>query len=116
MKNLCISWIIGKTLNKRYEIKATTYDKRGKVVAVAFNSYTQTHPMQAKYAKLLGMEFKQTLHAEIAAIIKSKSRKIHKIKIERYDSFGNPKLAKPCPICERAIKDHGISFVEYTVG
>jgi hypothetical protein len=29
---------------------------------------------------------------------------------------GRPKLAKPCVVCELAIKEAGIKFVEYTVG
>jgi deoxycytidylate deaminase len=65
---------------------------------------------------MVGLDDKQYLHAEVAAIIRSKGRDIHKIKIERYDSEGNPKLAAPCPVCQLAIKMAGIKFVEHTVG
>jgi tRNA(Arg) A34 adenosine deaminase TadA len=103
-------------VSKRYVIKATTYDKRGRVIAVGNNSYTRTHPRQSEMAKLAGLEHKQHLHAEIAAIIRSRDKSIHKIMIERYDTEGNPKLAAPCPVCQMAIKLAKIKFVEYTVG
>ena len=101
---------------KHFKIIATTYNKRGHVIAVGHNSYLQTHPRQASLAARVGLGEKQYLHAEVQAIIRSRSTQISKIKIERYDAFGNPKNAKPCPICELAIKEAGISFVEYTVG
>jgi deoxycytidylate deaminase len=105
-----------KNTRRKFSIKATTIDSKGRVISIGYNSYTKTHPKQAKLAKMAGLECKQHLHAEIAAIIKSKDRPIHKIKIERYDSKGQPKLAAPCPVCQMAIKMAGIKFVEYTVG
>lgn len=104
------------TARKKFVIKATTYDAKDRVISVGYNSYTKTHPKQAKIAAKVGLDVKQHLHAEIAAIIKSKRRDIHKIKIERYDSQGNPKMAAPCPVCQMAIKMAGIKFVEHTVG
>ena len=103
------------SVRKKFILKATTYDRKGNVIAVGFNSYIKTHPKQSTMAAKVGMNEKQTLHAEIAAIIRSKRHVIHKIKVERYDSCGNPKMAKPCPVCELAIKEAGIKFVEYTV-
>lgn len=101
---------------KRYNIIATTYDKRGRVISVAKNSYNKTHTLQAQYASKVGTDYKIYLHAEILSIIRAKGKEIHKIKIERYDSVGNPKLAKPCAVCELAIKEAQIKFVEYTNG
>ncbi len=101
----------------KHDVVATVYDKRGKVLACCHNSYTKTHPIQAHYAKMAGGRFveKIYLHAEIAAIIKAKGEgDAYKIKIERYSKDGSPRNAKPCPVCELAIKEAGISFVEYT--
>ena len=103
------------TAKRRYVIKATTYDKRGRVLSTGVNDYDRTHPQQAKWAKLAGHPQKLFLHAEIAALVKCRAEP-YKIKIERYDAEGNPKLAKPCPVCELAIRRAGIKFVEYTVG
>lgn len=72
--------------------------------------------MQAEYAAMVGFPEKQYLHAEIAAIIRSRRKTIHTIKIERYDHYGNPKNAAPCPVCSIAIKLAGIKWVNYTVG
>jgi deoxycytidylate deaminase len=61
-------------------------------------------------------EYRQVLHAEVLAIIRARGKLIHKIKIERYDSRGNPKDACPCPVCSIAIKEAKIKFIEYTMG
>jgi deoxycytidylate deaminase len=98
-----------------YNLTATVYNKRGNIIAVGKNSYTKTHTIQSKYAKRVGEIHKVYLHAEIDALIKAQG-KGYKIKIERYGKNGEPKNAKPCPICELAIKEAGIKFVEYTVG
>lgn len=79
------------------------------------NSYEKTHPTQARYASLAGEPYKTYLHAEIAALIKCRKEPF-KIKIERKDKNGKDMMAKPCPICELAIRKAGIKFVEYTVG
>ena len=101
----------------KYKIKATVFNKRGKVLAVAYNNYNKTHPRQAYLAAGVGEPDKIYLHAEVAAIIKAmKVGHPHKIKIERYNKVGKPALAKPCPICEMAIHEANIKFVEYSVG
>lgn len=100
---------------KKYEIVATCYDKRGRVLSSGKNQYLKTHPLQYEYASSAGMPEKIYLHAEVDAIIRAKGKKIHKISIERYDAEGNPKLAKPCPVCSIAIKTAGIQKIEYTL-
>lgn len=100
----------------RVLITATCYDKRGRIISTSTNSYSQSHPYQAKLSRMFGMPDRIYLHAEIAAIIKARGRKIYKIFIERYDSLGNPKTACPCPACTEAIRLAGIERVEFTVG
>lgn len=101
-------------MNQQYYISARCFDKRGKLLSVAFNSYTKTHPIQAYFAKRVGLPEKEYLHAEISAILKAKGKKIYRIVVERYDKHGLPALAKPCPICNEAIKAYGIKVIEYT--
>jgi deoxycytidylate deaminase len=101
---------------KHVHITATIYNKRGKIISKGVNSYVKTHPKQAKAAKAVGDPERIYLHAEIDALIACRFEIPYKIKIERYDIKGNPKNAKPCPICELAIKKAGIRFVEYTMG
>lgn len=103
---------------KRHQLTATIYDKRGKIVAVGHNNYNKTHPYQACKAQQAGLPQKIYLHAEIDAIIKAlrSGVDLHKISIERYDKLGQPRDAMPCPVCQIAIREAGIKFIEYTIG
>jgi tRNA(Arg) A34 adenosine deaminase TadA len=100
--------------NKRHHILAKCYDKRGRLLSAAFNSYTKTHPLQAYFAKRVGHPECTYLHAEIHAILKCKGKAIYRISIERYHKSGLPANAAPCPICQEAIKAFNIQIVEYT--
>lgn len=101
---------------KPQNIIATVYDRKGRVLAVGKNSYVKTHPKQYELAKRAGEPKKVYLHAEISAIIKAqKQGKPFKIKIERFSKDGNLLSSEPCPICKLAIKEAGISFVEYSI-
>ena len=96
-------------------ITAIIYDKRGKVLAIGKNSYVKTHPLQSKTAKRVGLPNKEFLHAEIAAIVKcqdlSRAKRILVIRINR---AGKTLLAKPCAVCQAALKDAGIKIVDHT--
>lgn len=101
---------------KRFKLKATIRDKRGKILSIGFNSYVKTHPTQYHYAKKMGKPDAVFLHAEISALVKCKDLKnAYSIHVERYSKkTGRPLLAKPCPICMEAIKQAGITHVKYT--
>jgi tRNA(Arg) A34 adenosine deaminase TadA len=98
-------------------IKATIKDKRGVVLSVATNSYIKTHPRQAELAAKVGQPYRMCLHAEVLAVIRASKTglKPHSISVERYNKIGQPMLAKPCPICQLAIKEAGIILTTYTV-
>jgi deoxycytidylate deaminase len=100
----------------RQKLRATIYDKKGRVLSVGENSYSKSHPKQAEFAKIAGREEAIYLHAEIAAIIKLKEKadSAHKIFIERYNKDGEPVLAKPCEICQLALEMAGIEVIEHT--
>jgi deoxycytidylate deaminase len=86
------------------------------LLSVGFNSYVKSHPLQKKYAEMVGHSpLRDKLHAEIQAIIRAKGKEIYKIVIERYNKNGNPVNAMPCPICQLAIKEAEIKRVEYTI-
>ena len=96
-------------------LTAVIYDKRGRVISVGQNSYVKTHPLQALHAQKAGLPEKQFLHAEIHAIIRCKDlTKAHRIFVSRWDSKGNPALARPCPVCVSAIEAAGIEVIEHT--
>lgn len=100
---------------KRYHVIATVYDRRGNILSIGTNSYTKTHPVQAKFAAMFGRGEQIYLHAEIAAITKlPQPWKAHRIKVERYDSDGNPVCCKPCVICSAVIASTNIKRIEHT--
>ena len=100
---------------KRFNIVATVYDKRGRKLTEGSNSYTKSHPLQAKFAVQVGLDDKIYLHAEISALSKlKKGQKPYRIFVERYKENGEPALAKCCKVCEAAVKAHGIKYIEYT--
>jgi tRNA(Arg) A34 adenosine deaminase TadA len=102
-------------MSKKFSMTAIIYDKRGMVLSVGSNSYVKTHPMQAAYARRAGEPEKVFLHAEIHAITRCVCLdKAHKIVIFRYLEDGSPANARPCKICQSAIKAAGIKNIEHT--
>lgn len=73
--------------------------------------------MQAKHAAAVGLPEKPYIHSEIDAILKLKhTDKPYRIFISRIMKDGSYGLAKPCPICEEAIrKETTIKKIEWTV-
>ena len=102
---------------KRYDITAIVRDKHGHIISRANNSYVKTHPMQAKLAKRVGRDKKIFLHAEVLAILRAghQIEQAHSIEVYRFDANGNPRLAKPCPICMELIHTTPIKQIIYTV-
>lgn len=99
---------------KRFVLIAKTYDKRGRLIAVGTNLYKKSHPFQASLAEKVGLPEKKFLHAEIATLLSSRTKTVHKLTIERYTSEGKLALAKPCLVCQSAIDLFGVKIVEYT--
>lgn len=94
-------------MKKRYLLRAETFSPSGKKISEAYNNYSKTHPIQAHFASIAGQPERKYLHAEILAIIRAGSHKIHTLKITNL----NGKLSTPCPVCMAAIKAYGISRI-----
>ena len=103
-------------MTKKYKIKATTYDSSGRKISSKQNSYQKTHPTQAYFAKLANSAERIVLHAEVRALLDAKRQRktVDTIVVERYDTKGNPALAKPCEVCELFIRHCGVKKVIYT--
>jgi tRNA(Arg) A34 adenosine deaminase TadA len=90
--------------------------KRKRVLGRGFNS-RRSHPMQKLFSK---REVKIALHAEIAAIVDAlrtnteEELKGATIYVARVLKNGSRAKAKPCEICQRAIKTYGIEAVFWT--
>ncbi len=84
-------------------------DKRYNVLAAAGNTYTRTHPQQARWARKRGSPYKQCLHAEIrAAIMLAKSGKANSAKflyVAAVSEAGNILCAKPCMVCQMMLDE-----------
>ena len=88
----------------------TTY--KGRVTAIATNSYTKSHPEQKRLATKVGHPSKQYLHAEIAALLRAdRVDAIHVFRINKRLEFVN---AKPCAICELGIAERNITRIFHT--
>jgi tRNA(Arg) A34 adenosine deaminase TadA len=68
------------------------------------------------FGKQVGRINQPYLHAEVAALLKCKEKKPYAMHIERFRKDGTPGLAKPCPICEAAIRAWGVQQITYTCG
>lgn len=102
------------TTKKRYDIVAHAYDKRGRLIACATNSYTKTHPLQAELALKVGHPAQIYCHAELLCMLRCKDVPIAKLMVWRYGVDGELLCAKPCPICQEAIKMFGPGEVWYS--
>jgi tRNA(Arg) A34 adenosine deaminase TadA len=86
---------------------------KNKVIVSATNLETKSHPLQAKFAERVGLKEKIYLHAEIAALVKCRDE-ADTIIVARVNPQGKLRMARPCPICELALKEAGITHIHYT--
>jgi tRNA(Arg) A34 adenosine deaminase TadA len=101
-------------MSRVHVLKASVFDKKGRLIASATNQYKKSHPIQAHFAKLAGLPERQYLHAEIAALLRCKTKQPYSIHVERYKRNGSPALAAPCPVCLQAIKAWKVQQITYT--
>lgn len=100
---------------KRYEIVATCFDRKGKVLGTGVNNYNRSHPLAKHFAVKAGeSEQKDKLHAELAAVLSSGRKNIHSILVQRFHNDGRMAVAAPCPTCQAMLKGFGVKFVRYT--
>lgn len=100
---------------KRYEVIATTFDKKGRVLGTGVNDYRKSHPLVKTCSILAGeSEQKDKLHAEFSAVLSSGRKTIHSILVQRFNNDGSLALAAPCPTCQVMLKSFGVKLVRYT--
>lgn len=102
-----------KSESVSHKVGCVITDKKGNIISTGFNNETKTHPVQAEFAQRVGYPEKLYLHAEIHALVKCKDEP-HTIYVARLTKGNNIGLAKPCPVCELAIKESGAKVVYYT--
>ena len=97
---------------------ATCFDSKGRVICSRPNAY-KSHPQQKMFSVMAGMSAERTnLHAEVHALLASRNSKgvskVHSVLVQRFDSRGNPALAKPCLSCMLALKMFNVRVLRYT--
>lgn len=103
-------------MSRKHAITALIYNKRGRLISMGQNSYSVTHPLQARCAQAVGEPHRIFLHAEIAALVKLKDwGTAHSIHVARYTRNGEPADAQPCKACCHALKLAGIKNISFTV-
>lgn len=102
-------------MKKRFELIATAFDAKRKVIGSGVNDYNKSHPLMKMYAlKAKESCAKIKKHAELSALLSAGNKIVHSMLVQRFDSLGNPALAMPCPTCQVLLKDFGVKFVEFT--
>lgn len=86
----------------RCRVWCVALDKRGRIIAEAGNNYLQTHPVQYRAAKRVGLEQKCYLHAEILCCLQSLKTgvTIDTLVVARVDKAGKVCDGKPCIVCQ----------------
>jgi len=97
----------------KFQMACILFNSKGDPISWAHNSTIKTHPWQGKLAKKVGFPERVFLHAEIAALIKARED-VHTLVVARVLKDGTPAMAKPCPVCQEAIRLSGVHAVAYT--
>ncbi|MDD2496224.1 MAG: hypothetical protein PHE29_13665 [Tissierellia bacterium] len=99
--------------NKKYWVIAASLDNHNNIISIGENSYQKTHPVQMAWAIKAGNRDKEYLHAEIASLVKNHS-KPKSIVVVRMTCSGLVRMARPCNICNLALREAGIRDVYFS--
>lgn len=88
--------------------------RRGRVVVSTTNVEGKTHPRQEILALRVGQPYRRSLHAELRALIKGRSAKPDTLVVGRVNRKNELCLARPCLVCQLAIRESGIRSVYYS--
>ena len=107
---------VAATSPSRKRVGAVLYNSKKREITSATNNDDKSHPRQAWWAERVGLREKIYLHAEMAALIKARED-ADTIVVVRLGGHDGKSLrnAKPCPICEPALRFAGIKHVYYSV-
>lgn len=102
-------------MSRKHHLIATAFDKKGNILGAGINDYHKSHPLMKIYNEKSGdHKEKIYLHAEMVACLRSGTKVIHSVLVQRFNQQGNPALAKPCLTCMCMLKDFGVKMIRYT--
>lgn len=93
----------------RYQLGAVVLNKRGHIISTGNNDMTKTHPKHKTWGNFV--------HAELDALLglNPQDTKNGTVYVYRETRNGELANARPCPICEKAIRLYKIRKICYTV-
>ena len=107
---------IADTSPSRKKVGAVLYNSKKRVIATAVNNDYKSHPRQAWWVQRVGLQEKIFLHAEMSCLIKARED-ADTIVVVRLGGHDGKSLrqARPCRICEPALRSAGIEHVYFSV-
>jgi deoxycytidylate deaminase len=99
--------------NKKYWVIAASLDHHNNIISIGENSYQKTHPMQSRFSRQAGNRDREYLHAEIASLVKNRSI-VESIMVVRMTCGGLVRMARPCNICNLALREAGIKYIYFS--
>ncbi len=102
-------------VESKFKLAAAVYDKSGALIGSATNNMSKSHPWQERLARAVGHPDKIFLHAEVAALLKSKGGDPNVLYVARIKKDGTTGLSKPCDICMEAMRLSGVEEYYYTI-
>ncbi len=107
---------ISKLSNHNQKMGCVIVNKH-KIISSGYNSETKCHRLQAELdMSYYKMESSGKIHAETSALLPLRRTDLSKasIFIYRETKDGTKALARPCPCCQKLIKQFGIKHIYYT--
>jgi deoxycytidylate deaminase len=99
--------------NKKYWVIAASLDHHNNIISIGENSYQKTHPMQSRLSIKAGNRNREYLHAEIASLVKNRIL-AESIMVVRMTCSGLIRMARPCNICNLALREAGIKYIYFS--
>lgn len=99
--------------NKKYWVIAASLDHHNNIISIGENSYQKTHPLQSRLSIKVGNRNREYLHAEIASLVKNRI-KPESIIVVRMTCSGLVRMARPCNICNLALREAGIKYIYFS--
>lgn len=87
--------------------------RKGRIVVATTNAEGKTHPRQKLLAHRVNEPYRVSLHAELRALLKVRGA-VDTLVVGRVNRHGDLCLARPCPVCQLAISEYGVSRVVYS--
>jgi len=98
-------------MNNDQQFHLAAWAKKGSSFVYGVNSDECSTRFRRKYRD---GQIGYHLHAEMALLKKCKEGEVDTVKVIRFSKNGNITMAKPCPYCQKFLRQYGVKRVFYT--